>query len=285
MADDIRRWSEELARDPASLAFLLLGETLRRHGDLETAHRVAVHGLKRHPHHADAHDLLARIYVDQRAFDRAVDEWEMALRMTPEHAGALKGMAFICFQRQQFEEAEEYLRRATMGDAPDSGVRAALDAVRRQWTAVNQSDLDAAMDAAADADPQLAFARILETEDRTALLLDGSGFVLAGAYLTPEGRDVAAEVGAQLSGVSEEADRATRHLGIGEWTSIVFEAEAAVVAMAPAAEGGLLVVAASRATPLGLLRRLLDRCAEQARRWMAWHDAGPSGAAPSEDRA
>ncbi len=277
MADDIRRWSEELARDPGSLAFLLLGEALRRQGDLETAQRVAVHGLKRHPHHADAHDLLARIYADQGQVDRAAEEWEMTLRMTPEHPGALKGMAFVCFQRHQFEEAEDYLRRAALGDAPDSGIRAALDTVRRNSTAIDASEVEAAVDAETDADPQLVFARILETEDRTALLLDGSGLVLAGAYLTPDGDDVAAEVGAQLSGVSEEADRATRHLGIGEWTSIVFETEAAVVAMAPAADGGLLVLAASRATPLGLLRRLLDRCAEQARRWMAWHDAGRPG--------
>ncbi len=280
MADDIRRWSEELARDPASLAFLLLGEALRQKGDLETAHRVAVHGLKRHPHHADAHDLLARIYVDQGEIDRAVDEWEMALRMSPEHPGALKGMAFVCFQRRQFDEAEEYLRRATLGDAPDSGIRAALDTVHRSSTSGEASDGEAGDgDVAADADPQLAFARVLETEDRTALLLDGSGLVLAGAYLRPDGRDVAAEVGAQLSGVSEEADRATRHLGIGEWTSIVFEAEAAVVAMAPAAEGGVLVVAASHATPLGLLRRLLDRCAVQARRWIGGPDAAPRGGA------
>ena len=280
MADDIRRWSEELARDPASLAFLLLGEALRQKGDLETAHRVAVHGLKRHPHHADAHDLLARIYVDQGEIDRAVDEWEMALRMSPEHPGALKGMAFVCFQRRQFDEAEEYLRRATLGDAPDSEIRAALDTVHRSSSSAQAPDGEAGDgDPAADADPQLAFARVLETEDRTALLLDGSGLVLAGAYLRPDGRDVAAEVGAQLSGVSEEADRATRHLGIGEWTSIVFEAEAAVVAMAPAAEGGVLVVAASHATPLGLLRRLLDRCAVQARYWIGGREAAPPGAA------
>ena len=279
MADDIRRWSEELARDPGSLAFLLLGEALRRQGDLETAQRVAVHGLKRHPHHADAHDLLARIYADQGQVDRAAEEWEMTLRMMPEHPGALKGMAFVCFQRKQLEEAEDYLRRAALGDAPDSGIRAAMDTVRRNSTTIDASTVDAAADAEADADPQFVFARILESEDRTALLLDGSGLVLAGAYYTPDGDDVAAEVGAQLSGVSEEADRATRHLGIGEWTSIVFETEAAVVAMAPTAEGGVLVLAASRATPLGLLRRLLDRCVEQARRWMAWHEPGRPGRA------
>ena len=37
MADDIRRWSDELARDPASLVFLQLGEALRRQGQLDLA--------------------------------------------------------------------------------------------------------------------------------------------------------------------------------------------------------------------------------------------------------
>lgn len=274
MADEIRQWSDELARDPESLAFLPLGEALRRQGQLEMAERVAVRGLERHPHHADAHDLLARISVDQGKLQRAFDEWDMALRLIPEHTGALKGMAFVCFQQQRFEEAEAYLRRAAMGDAPDAGISVALDTVRRSSTSLSASDVAAAEAAASaaaalDGDPRLLFADVLESEERTALLLDASGLVLAGAYLTLDGQDVAAEVGAQLSGVSEEADRATRHLGIGEWSSIVFETEAAVVAMSPAAEGGLLVLAASRATPLGLLRRLLGRCASRARDWLA----------------
>jgi len=38
--------------------------------------------------------------------------------------------------------------------------------------------------------------------------------------------------------------------------------------MAPSAFDGLLVVAASKATPLGLVRRVLDRCRERARQWL-----------------
>jgi len=38
--------------------------------------------------------------------------------------------------------------------------------------------------------------------------------------------------------------------------------------MAPAAGDGLVVVAASKATPLGLVRRVLDRCVERARQWL-----------------
>ena len=271
MADDIRRWSDELARDPASLAFLPLGETLRRQGQLELARRVALRGLERHPHHPDAHDLLARIHVDAGELQQAFDEWDMALRIAPDHTGSLKGMAYVCYQEGRFAESEEYLRRAALGETPDAGISAALDTVRRSSATMSAADVAAAeAEAAAGhaADPRLVFLSVLEGDDRTALLLDASGLVLAGAYYTPDGQDIASEVGAQLSGVSDEADRATRHLGIGEWRSIVFETEVAVVAMAPAAGDGLLVLAASRATPLGLLRRLLDRCAAAARAWL-----------------
>jgi predicted regulator of Ras-like GTPase activity (Roadblock/LC7/MglB family) len=210
--------------------------------------------------------------VDAGEPEKAFDEWDMALRIAPDHTGALKGMAFVCFQQQRFEEAEEYLRRAALGETPDAGIASALDVVRRSSVSVRVSDV-AASEAAGTApawpdDPRMLFADVLESDQRTALLLDASGLVLAGAYMTPEGRDLAPEVGAQLSGVSDEADRATRHLGIGEWRSIVFETEAAVVAMSPAAGDGLLVLAASRETPLGLLRRLLDRCAARAAGWL-----------------
>ena len=94
MPDEIRRWSEELARDPASMVFVPLGDALRRRGQLDPALKVATRGLERHPYDADAHDLLARIHADRGDMERAMDEWGAALRVAPHHAGALKGMGF-----------------------------------------------------------------------------------------------------------------------------------------------------------------------------------------------
>jgi hypothetical protein len=59
MADEIRRLSDDLARDPSSL-LLLLADALRRAGQLDLALRGALRGLDRHPYVADAHDVLAR---------------------------------------------------------------------------------------------------------------------------------------------------------------------------------------------------------------------------------
>ena len=267
MADEVRLWSDELARDPSSLAFLPLADTLRRQGQLDLARKVATRGLERHPHNPDAHDQLARIHADQGDLQAAFDEWDMVLRLVPGHVGAIKGMAFIRFQQGRLE-AERLLMQA-QGHTEDSDISAAIDTVRRS------SGVSTAQVSVADlpSDPHLLFTDIL-ANDQTAMLLDKDGLVLAGAYYSADGRNVAEDVGANLSGVSDEALRATKHLGIGAWRSILFETEAAVVSLSPApadgpAAGGLIVVAATPSTPLGLLRRLLDRCIARSTTWLS----------------
>src|SRR5256885_820318 len=165
MADDVRRWSDELARDPASLVFLPLGETLRRQGQLDLALKIAVRGLERHSHNADAHDLLARIAVDRGELQRAFDEWDVVLQLTPGHLGALKGMAFVRFQQGKSEEAEQYLQRAAE-QGGDAEVTAALanmrstgrgmrEAVREQQTdALNRARAPAGASEPGTKDPR-----------------------------------------------------------------------------------------------------------------------------------
>lgn len=270
MADEIRLWSDELARDPASMVFLPLAETLRRQGQLDVAWKLVVRGIERHPQHPEARDLLARIHADRGDLDGAYEEWNMLLALVPGHVAALKGMAFVRFQQGNFAEAERLLTQAHGHEAtPD--LAQAIDTVRRSSTtmaAVTAADPDPAR----SSDPRQLFEDLLQ-EQQSAMLLDAGGLVLAGASVTAAGTDVAQEVGANLSGVSDEAFRATRHLGIGAWRSIVFETETAVVALAPApaadSADGLLVLAAASTTPLGLLRRLLDRCLHRVALWQS----------------
>jgi predicted regulator of Ras-like GTPase activity (Roadblock/LC7/MglB family) len=263
MSEDVRRMSDELARDPGSRVFVPLAEALRQQGQQEMALKVTLRGLERHPHLADAHDLLARISVDRGDMERAFDEWDMTLRLSPGHLGALKGLGFICFHRERWIEAERYLTAAAAADAQDAQVASALANLR-----ATQLEGRNVMHEMMASDSRYLFVDVLSDEGQTALLLDPAGLVLAGAYVSGDGRDVGEEVGAELSGVTDAARRATRHLQMGDWTSIVFETEVAVVAMAPSAQDGLLVLATSRATPLGLVRRLLDQCSDRARQWL-----------------
>ena len=310
MADEIRRLSDDLARDPSSLVFMRLADALRRAGQLDVAMRVALRGLDRHPYVADAHDVLARIHADRGDLERAADEWEMALRLDPSHAQARLGLGFVDFRRGNLESAEQ--RLAAAGDS-DPGVESALAhvrtalAARSAGTTVPAGSFDISSVATAgvgstDApnvptvvarparsvvraepapppvpeyptpDPARArelFASVLDAADQTAVLVDADGLVLAGSYADATGTDVAEIVAAELAGVSGEAERAMRHLGLGAWTSLLVEADDAVVAMTPAPMGSLMFVAASRQTPVGLVRLLLDRALTRARDWLA----------------
>jgi predicted regulator of Ras-like GTPase activity (Roadblock/LC7/MglB family) len=272
MIDEVRRLSDALARDPGSRVFVPLGEALRKQGELDLALKVTLRGLERHPHFPDGHDLLARIAVDRGELERAFDEWDMVLRLSPGHVGANRGMGFVCFQLGRLPEAEQHLAAAQAAGDTDEGVITALANVREAQKSaaplLARTSGEFTLPPGTSHDPHFLFADVLPEAEQTALLLDSAGFVLAGAYFGFDGRDLGQEVGAELSGVTDAARRATRHLNLGDWTSIVFETEVTVVAMAPAAGDGLLVLATSRATPLGLVRRLLDRCADRAKRWL-----------------
>jgi predicted regulator of Ras-like GTPase activity (Roadblock/LC7/MglB family) len=277
MVDDIRRWSDELARDPSSLVFLQLSEALRRQGQIEVALKIALRGLERHHRNVEAHDLVARIAVDRRDFERASMEWETVLKIAPGHVGAMKGLGYLSFQQGRFDAAEQYLSSAAAKGA-GSDVANALETVRRTSNAtpaLRDDGLPAQpLRSARNEDPQYLFADLLVDDAQTAMLLDANGYVMAGVYLDHEARDISQNVGAQLSGISEEVRRSTRHLDLGEWRAITFETHAAVVAMTAGDDNSLVVVAASRATALGLLRRLLDRCTERAAEWLSRHGRG-----------
>jgi tetratricopeptide (TPR) repeat protein len=290
VSDDIRRWSDELARSPASMVFLPLGEALRTRGQIDVALRVALRGLERHPYDADAHDLLARIYVDRGETERALDEWDAAIRCTPGHAGALKGMGFVCFNQGRIVDAERYLAEAAAASPEDEGLGMALERVRAAVTPPDPTPVEvpepepepesiplANGNGAGDAhlvesnghgDPRQLFADLIGVADQAALLLDEDGLVLAGQYVVSDGADVGAEVGAALSGISDEARRAMRHLPLGDWRTIIFETPAATVVMTPAPHDGLVLVAAAPEVPSGLVRRALESVSQRAKRWM-----------------
>ena len=112
------------------------------------------------------------------------------------------------------------------------------------------------------------FAKAIGEAEQTALLLDSSGAPLAGAYLDSRGRDISGEIGAALSGVSKEVSRSMRLLSLGNWTAVVVETDAAIIALAPAPEDAVVLLASSSTVPLGLVRRVLSRSVALAITWM-----------------
>src|SRR5436190_8112579 len=130
MADEVKTLPSQLAQDPDRLVILRLGELLRQKGQFDAAQRVALTGLERHPHLADAHDLYARILTDKRDYERAFDEWDMAVRIAPHHTGALKGLAFLYFKVGDVAQAEAHLEQARKVEPDDPSIDQAIVMMR-----------------------------------------------------------------------------------------------------------------------------------------------------------
>jgi len=291
VSDDVKALSAQLASDPQSLVFLRLGELLRQKRQFDAATRVAQHGLERHPHLADAHDLLARIFADAHDYEHAFDEWDMTLRIAPQHTGALKGLAFLYFKIGDLAQAESHLQAAKDAAPDDSTIEQAFAVIRGEAGATlapppgraTPAHQPAVPSAAPEPEPPYVAERRsdsvsalpderifagLEGAQEGLLLLDAAGLVLGGALKTPEGKDVTDAVAAYLAGVSQESGRAARLLDLGSWRGLSAEGQGGHVYLVQPTPESLLLLMRDRSLPLGRLGLLAQRAAQVARQWL-----------------
>lgn len=289
----VRQWSEDVAADPASLSFLPLAGAYRAQGRHDAALKLCIRGLEKHPDNVEAHYLLGLLYREGGDTLKAFDEWDIALALDPEHSGSRREIGLVAHARGDHAGAVRHLERALETDAFDGEVRSALEA---SWAATRGGSASpprpapdgpsappAAAPAPAAAPPAVPgqappgdthfdaamteFAALsAERGIVGAVLLDDQGFVLAGR-MSVAGEDRAPEIAAVLSGASSEASRALSHLGLGAWKGILVETPDAVVRLAPAGDG-LVVVAGRREVPMGWTLRVAARARDAALRFL-----------------
>jgi tetratricopeptide (TPR) repeat protein len=277
VTDDIRGLTARLADEPGSLAFLELAEALRRRGQLDAAHKVARGGLARYPGLADAHDLMARVLSDQGDLAGAFDAWASALQLDPMRTSALKGIAFLYFRAGETVAALEHLQRALDVDPDDPSIR---QAIARLALALRQGAAPAAPPSPAAAVAPEEPARESAPEESAVpgpfdgvdgggqgiLLVDANGLRLGGRLTEEAGDPVGDRVAAQLAGVSREAARATRLLGLGSWQTIAVESPDGHVVLTQA--DAILLAAREASLPMGRVTLLAERAARSARTWL-----------------
>ena len=281
MTDDIRTLTARVAEEPSSLAFLELGEALRRRGQLDAAYKVARGGLSRYPALADAHDLLARILSDQGDLAGAFDAWADALRFDPMRIGALKGIGFLYFRAGDISAALDHLRRAAEINPDDPSITQAIERIRSSTRGPSTVDpqtqplsVEPTASEAAPGEPEPSPAAFVPEgtngrREHGIMLVDGNGLRLNGTLLSPSNQDVGDAVAAELAGVSKEATRTSRLLSLGTWQAIAVESpEGNLYLMAPTPETMLLTVR-DPSLPMARLGLIAERAAREAREWLA----------------
>jgi len=280
VSDDIKTLTSRLADEPESLAFLELGEALRRRGQLDAAYKVARGGITRYPALADAHDLLGRILGDQGDLAGAFDAWAEALRFDPMRIGALKGIAFLYFRAGDTPAALEHLRRAAEIEPDDPTIRQAMERVKGAGAAPASGPAPSAPEPEAfsvEVPPPTSAHAVNGTSqvngriDHGIMLVDGKGLRLNGTVLSPSNEDVGDRVAAELAGVSKEAARTSRLLGLGGWQAIAVESpEGNLFLVAPTPDTMLLTVR-DPSLPMARLGLIAERAAREARAWLESH--------------
>ena len=271
MTDDIRSLTARLAEEPESLAFLELAEALRRRGQVEAAYKVARGGLLRYPGLSDAHDLMARVLSDQGDLAGAFDAWSSALQLDPMRTSALKGIAFLYFRAGEREAALEHLQRAMEVDPDDRSITQAIARLAGGQRPDTPASAPAPAPAAVPAPPPETRAPVLFEEiegGRGLLLVDANGLRLGGRLPDDDGIEAGDRVAAQLAGVSREAARATRLLGLGSWHSIAVESPDGHLVLARPTGDTVLLAARDPSLPMGWLSMLADRATRAARTWL-----------------
>lgn len=248
---DIAAMQVTLERDPGSLVFLSLGETQRKLGELDAALRVAERGASWYPEMAGAWDLLARIRSDRGEGDLAFEAWTTVLRLDPEHPGAHKGMAFLAFRSGELERSLRYLRKACDLAPEDSSLRQVRDRVAREVEARKSS---APARNAPLASPEWAHA---------AMLVDLHGARLEG-HLAGE----AGELPTALAGLSRDAERATRLLGLGPWHRISLAGDPKGLEIRSPTVDSLLLITCPAGIAPDALPVEADRLSSMMRHWM-----------------
>lgn len=265
----IRQWSDDIARDPGSLSFVPLADAYRTQGRTDAALRMCLRGLERNPTNVEGHHLLGLIYTATGDTVKAFDEWDIALRLSPDHVPSRRQIGLLCAAQEDWGAAVRHFERAAAA-APDDAEIA--DALRRARAAAQPAPSAAAPATA----PAPAGAASLHDEllalggERGmigVLLLDGSGYVLAGG-MGVGGEDHGPEVAAALTGASPEAERAVRHLELGAWRGILLETPDATIRLTAAGEDAMLAVAAQRSVPTGWVLRMTARARAVVARWM-----------------
>ena len=305
---DLQRWSEDVARDAASLSFLPLARAYRRQGRRDAALRLCLRGLEHHPSNVEGHALLAIIYFESGQRLKAYDEWSMVLTLDPDNFDALRGMGFYYLEQEDNEGAKRHLERAAAIKPNDPAVQEGLRMIAERtgqieaptrlplepweqeavgWTkpAKRTEPAQEVEFAPAQPAPILQAAAVVASgtapDDPTHLFdsIMRGGQVLGALLLDAQGMVLAGSLGgsigaqtealgAILGGAIEEAVRTAQHLSLGNWNGILLEADTAVLHFAPVQEGMIVLLAAQRNAPAGWVLRSAHQAAALATKFL-----------------
>jgi tetratricopeptide (TPR) repeat protein len=119
----------EALKEGMPQTFARMADLLRLDGRYDEAESACLEGLKEFPGYDSGHMVLALTYRDKGEIEKALIEFHTALKCEPENLLALKSIADIHWEAEEFSLARSYYRQVLQRDRYCAEVR---ERVRRK---------------------------------------------------------------------------------------------------------------------------------------------------------
>jgi len=120
LGPEIERYTQLLARDPNSLAFVPLADAYRKSGLFEEAFAVLKRGVSRRPAYLPAKIVLGKCYLDLGNYMKAESTFDEVLAGDEDNLVALNAIAEVRRHEGRFAEAAAMYRRIMVLNSADS---------------------------------------------------------------------------------------------------------------------------------------------------------------------
>ncbi len=129
----VKKYSEELANNPDSLAFAPLADAYREQGMLDEAIEMCKRGLEYHPDYGEAHLVLGRVYLEKDMWEEAKKEFDLVLKLRLDDPLAHAMLGYIYSQKGLREEASEEYKACLELDPNNKAVIKALKEIQEKY--------------------------------------------------------------------------------------------------------------------------------------------------------
>lgn len=101
----IEKYQKVLQEDPKSQVFAPLGEAYRKMGLLKEAHETLKRGVRFHPHFASGRVAFAKVLIEQKDYEEAIEQLKNATQLSPENLLAHRLLAECHIYKKKPKEA------------------------------------------------------------------------------------------------------------------------------------------------------------------------------------
>ena len=172
---ELEKVESDWISNPSPVLCARLADLLRRAGRLDESRSIASTGLARWRNNISISVVLGKCYKDSGLLEKAMETFEKVNSVQPQNLVALRNLAEIHFQKENWSKAIHYLEEYLFEQPGDEEVRDRLEEVKSRKNSSTQISLDVEEDEYESDD------EVFPKTDRMSKVLESQGIATGAA--------------------------------------------------------------------------------------------------------